>query len=435
VNLTPEQETLGRRNFLKALAGVPAVAALGVAAATRGPLRGGRVKVAWLGVGGQGRALLGRMDPAFVDVRALCDINPTSLARADEVLAKLNQPPARHYADWKDMLAKEDIEGVVMAPPLWMHADLAVGCMEAGKHVLCEKMMAWDVPSCERMIAAAKKTGKVLEIGYQRNYNPIYQAAYEGIIKAGELGEVYHARMVWHRNGNWRRTGEPPSKDYDPSPWGYPDFEHLLNWRLYWRYSKGLLAELASHQINVANWFFGATPEYVQGTGGVYRFKDGREVQDHVYTTFEYPGGRTVTFSAIESNAFENYYEMYMGTKGTLVLRAETDAMLFPEGAGARATTVEVAGHAGGPALDASESKPASQTSTAPAASAAPLPAPGGGGETSERGQASRNEISRWAAAIRTGAPLLCGPERAIHSARACIVASEALQKNQRLKV
>src|SRR5207244_12015622 len=86
VNLTPEQESLGRRNFLKALAGTPALAALGVAAATRGPMRGGRVKVAWLGVGGQGRALLTRMDPAYVDVRALCDINPTSLAKADEVL-------------------------------------------------------------------------------------------------------------------------------------------------------------------------------------------------------------------------------------------------------------------------------------------------------------------------------------------------------------
>jgi predicted dehydrogenase len=432
VNLTPEQEALGRRNFLKALAGTPALAALGASLATRGPIRGGPVRVAWLGVGSQGRALLSRMDPAYTEVRAFCDINPTSLAKADELLAKAKLPPARHYSDWKEMLAKEDIEGVVMAPPLWMHADLAVGCMEAGKHVLCEKMMAWDVPSCQRMMDAAHKTGKVLEIGYQRNYNPVYQATYEGIIKAGVLGDVYHARLAWHRNGNWRRAGEPPSKDYDPSPWGYPDFEHLLNWRLYWRYSKGLLAELASHQVNITNWFFGSTPEYVQGYGGVLRFKDGREVQDHVYATFEYPDGRTAVFSAIESNAFDNYYEMFMGTKGTLILRAETDAMLFPEGNAAHATAVESAAKTpGGAALDASESKPASQTSTAVGGSA-----PGSAaGENVERGIASRNEIARWAAAIRTGAPLLCGPERASHSARACIVANEALQKNERVKV
>jgi len=292
-------------------------------------------------------------------------------------------------------------------------------------------MMAWDAASCDRMTECARKTGKVLEIGYQRFYNPVYQAAYEGIVKAGQLGEMYHARLVWHRNGNWRRKGEPPSPDYDPSRWGYPDFEHLLNWRLYWKYSQGLMAELASHQVNIANWFFGAAPEAVQGSGGIYRFKDGREVQDHVYAIFDYPGGRTATFSSIESNAFENYYEMYMGTKGTLILRAETEALFYPEGDAGHATAVEVAAKtAGGAALDASESKPATQSSTAVG------PSPGaGGGESAERGIASRNEISRWAAAIRTGAPLLCGPERAIHSAKACIVANEALKTNQRLKV
>jgi predicted dehydrogenase len=429
LNLTPEQETLGRRNFLRALAGTPALAALGAAAATRGPLPGGRVKLGWIGTGGQGRALLTRMDPATAEVRALCDVNPTSLAKAAEILGRKGQPPAKHYADWPDMLAKEDLEGVVIATPLWTHADISVGCMEAGKHVLCEKMMAWDVPSCERMIEASRKTGKVLEIGYQRNYNPVYQAAHEGIVKAGVLGDVYHARLVWHRNGNWRRTAEPPSKDYDPSQWGYPTFEHLVNWRLYWRYSKGLLAELASHQVNIANWFFGATPEAVQGAGGVYRFKDGREVQDHVYTIFEYPQGRTAVFSSIESNGFDNYYEMYMGTKGTLILRAETEALLFAEGDAARATAVEVVAQ-DGVALDASESKPATMTSTGPAVA---RPAPGG--ESSERGIASRNEISTFCSAIRVGRPLLCGPERAIHSARACIVANHAIQKSQRLKI
>src|SRR5262245_23525733 len=201
------------------------------------------------------------------------------------------------------MLQKEDIEAVVMAPPLWLHAEIASACLEAGKHVLCEKMMAWDEAGCRRMQDAARKSGKLLEIGYQRFYNPVYQAAYDGIIKAGVLGDVYHARLAWHRNGNWRRKEEPPA-GFDPQRWGYPSWEHVLNWRLYWKYSKGLLAELASHQVNIANWFFDAVPEAVLGSGGVYRFKDGREVEDHLYATFDYPGGRTAVFSTIESNAF-----------------------------------------------------------------------------------------------------------------------------------
>ncbi len=97
-----------------------------------------------------------------------------------------------------------------------------------------------------------------------------------------------------------------PRRTTTPSKWGYPTWEHLLNWRLYTRYSRGLLAELGSHQVNVANWFFDSTPEAVLGTGGIHRFKDGREVFDHVYVTFEYPGGRTAVFSTIESNAFDS---------------------------------------------------------------------------------------------------------------------------------
>jgi len=242
MNLTPEQQELGRRNFLKALAGTPALAALAVGAAIKGPVKGGPVRVGFIGVGGQGRVLLEQTDPAYADVLALADINPLSLGKADDVLKKKGLHPARHYAEWKEMLEKENLEAVIMAPPLWMHADIASGCMEAGKHVLCEKMMAWDYPGCERMRETARKTGKILEIGYQRNYNPIYQAAHEGIVKAGQLGDVYHSRIVWHRNGTWRRKGEPPSADYDPSRWGYPDYDHLINWRLYWKYSRGLHA-------------------------------------------------------------------------------------------------------------------------------------------------------------------------------------------------
>jgi predicted dehydrogenase len=421
MNLTPEQEALGRRNFLKALAGTPALAAFGAAAAFKGPVRGGPVKVGFIGVGGQGRALLRNTDAAFTEVRALCDINPKHLETADEILRAASKPPAKHYEDWREMLQKEDIEGVVMAPPLFLHTEMAAGCLEAGRHVLCEKMMAWDEAGCRRMQEAAQKSGKLLEIGYQRFYNPVYQAAYDGIVKTGALGEVYHARLAWHRNGNWRRNEQPPP-NFDPTRWGYPDWEHLVNWRLYWKYSKGLLAELASHQVNIANWFFGAEPEAVSGTGGVHRWKDGREVEDHLYTTWEYPGGRTVVFSSIESNAFDDYYEMFMGTKGTLILRRETDAMLFEEGGEGR-TAVEVTARTG-PALESSETKP--QTTGARGDASV---------TTVERPASYRLEISEWSAAIRTGRPLRCGPEKAMGSAFACLAANRAVQGRTRVEL
>lgn len=425
MNLTPEQQALGRRNFMKVMAGTPALAALGAATALRGPIKGGPVRAGFIGLGGEGRVLLDQTDPAHADVRAICDVNPAQLAKADEVLKKNNVPAAKHYAEWKEMIEKENLEAVVIATPLWLHAEVTAGCLEAGKHVLCEKMMAWDVAGCEKMRETARKTGRILEIGYQRFYNPVYQAAYEGVIKAGILGDVYHARLAWHRNGNWKRKGDPPTPDYDPSRWGYPTWDHLLNWRLYWRYSKGLFAELASHQVSVANWFFGSGPENVQSSGGLYLYKEGREVYDHVYATYEYPGGRTAVFSSIESNAFDHYYEMFLGTKGTLLLRGETEVYLFEEGGAAKPTGIEVAAKGSGPALDASESRTADAAGKSNSAS----------GEKVDRLASYRNEVSGFCAAVRVGRPLACGPDRAVKSARACIIANESVEKKARLAV
>jgi predicted dehydrogenase len=323
------------------------------------------------------------------------------------------------------MIRHEDIEAVVIAVPLWAHADVASACMAAGKHVLCEKMMAWDEAGCLKMRQAALDNRRVLEIGYQRNYNQMYQAAHDGIVKAGLLGDVYMSRIAWHRNGNWRRQGTPPSKDYNPSKWGYPDFEHLWNWRLYNRYSRGLIAELASHELNIVNWFFAAEPTSVMGTGGVYRWKDGREVPDHVYVTWEYADGRTAVFSSVESNAFDHYYEAFFGTKGTLILQGEAEAYLFDEGTGKPATSIEVTPKGPGPALEASESRVADAAGRGQA----------GATSTGDRLLAYRNEISGFCSTVRTAHPLLCGPDRAMGSARACIAAVEAVTKKSRVEI
>jgi predicted dehydrogenase len=312
-----------------------------------------------------------------------------------------------------------------------MHADIVTACLNAGKHVLCEKMMAKTRDGYRAMMDTAAKNGRILEIGYQRNYNPVYRTAYEGVMKTGALGEIYHARLVWARNGNWRRNQTPPAKDFDASKWGYPTWDHLANWRLYWRYSEGLFAELGSHQVNAANWFLGKTPEKVQAMGGVYRFKDGREVPDHVYATFEYPGGLTGTFESGESNAFEERYEAFYGTRGTLIIRNENEAMLFDEAGGAAKapTAVEVAPKGPGALLETSETKP--QQAGGGAARTAAAAATGGAAAISP----STYEINAFCSAIRCDTPLSCGPEKASHSASWTIAANEALKSGQMVKI
>ena len=173
--------------------------------------------------------------------------------------------------------------------------------------------------------------------------------------------------------------------------------------------------------------FHNATSMPVMSSGGVYRFTDGRESYDHVYGTFEYSGGRTAVFSSIESNAFDDYYEMYMGTKGTLILRREVEAMLFAEGDGDQLTGLEIIPRGTGAVLDASETQPGHRS--------AALETPHAGPALVERAESTRRMIRQFCRAIRDGAPLACGVDKAADSARACIRANEAVETKTRLAI
>ena len=109
----------------------------------------------------------------FAEVRGALRHQPRLSSRRGRGPREASKPPGpRTTRTGRRCSQKEDIEAVVIAPPLWTHADIAVGCLEAGKHVLCEKMMAWDVAGCQRMRDGRAEDRRVLEIGYQRFYNP-----------------------------------------------------------------------------------------------------------------------------------------------------------------------------------------------------------------------------------------------------------------------
>jgi hypothetical protein len=127
--LTEEQKTLGRRNFLKVLAGTPALLALGGAALTRGPVRGGPVKIALIGTGDMGHGLLAQYQKEFCDLKALCDINSRRRAQQVDFMVKQGWPKPNEYDDWQEMLQKEDLEAVHIATPLWTHASITMGAL------------------------------------------------------------------------------------------------------------------------------------------------------------------------------------------------------------------------------------------------------------------------------------------------------------------
>ncbi|MGH9160942.1 MAG: Gfo/Idh/MocA family oxidoreductase [Vicinamibacteraceae bacterium] len=225
------------------------------------------------------------------------------------------------------------------------------------------------------------------------------------------------------------QQGRGVSASFDPRPWGYPSWEHLVNWRLYNRFSQGLVAELGSHEVGVSNWLLDATPIAVQGSGGIYRFRDGREVNDHVYATLEYPEGQTVIFSSIQSNAFERY-EAFLGTKGTLVIRSGTDVLLFHEGAD-RSTGVAISARSSDAVTEASESRVADATGRA--GTSTQVTARNAEAEDALAEYAA--EIAAFCAAIRTGAPLACGAARGLAVARTCLAINHAIANHARVEI
>jgi predicted dehydrogenase len=274
------------------------------------------VTIAWIGTGTQGRndmSKLVRMQG--VKIAAIADIYDPYY----ELGLKMAGPGCEGYKDYRKLLERKDIQGVGIATPLYLHARMAIDALEAGKHVYCEKLMAYTLEDAKKMVRTADRTGNFLQVGHQRRYSVDYHHALD-LIKKGYFGDITHVRAQWNRRNNWRR----PVPD--------PKFDRLLNWRLYKDESRGLMAELGSHQIDVTNWFLGMHPTSVVGMGGIDYWKDGREVYDNVQVCYEYPNGAKLTYQSIETNEFDGYSEEFMGRKGTLVTsESGTGSMMFRE--------------------------------------------------------------------------------------------------------
>ena len=236
INLTPEERETGRDNYYSAVTAhdqhtrrdflVRSFAAGGVAAAGVGGMYfgygkpSGPVRVCVIGTGDEGSVLMGAINPEYVQVTAICDIRPSSVHRAFhgdwstpntikvrpglmKVYGWKTETEARKnvtvYQDWQEAIQDPNVDGVIIATPLFLHAPIAIAAMQAGKHVLCEKLMAHNVAQCKLMTRTADETKTVLSVGHQRHYSVLYDNAVN-LIKWGLLGEVHHIRAQWHRN-------------------------------------------------------------------------------------------------------------------------------------------------------------------------------------------------------------------------------------------
>lgn len=222
---------VNRRDFLRGIVSAGAVSGAGLGAAYFGYGKvTDPVRVAVIGTGDEGNVLIGGCNPDYVDVKAICDIRPFGIYRAfngdwSSPAALVRRPGLVKVAGYKDeaearqnvkvydatnggimaCLKDPDIEAVIIALPLWLHASVAAKAMELGLHVLTEKLMAHNVAQCKvmsRMAASLKDPdGNPLHLatGHQRHYNVKYDNAIN-LIRWGLLGQLHHIRAQWHRS-------------------------------------------------------------------------------------------------------------------------------------------------------------------------------------------------------------------------------------------
>ena len=323
-----------------------------------------QVRLGYIGIGNRGMSLLrsslqvpGNRPIAVADVRR---------SQRDEAINDIKNTMARdgvaEYAikshdDYRRVLDDKDVEAVFIATPHYLHAPMALDALDAGKHVYCEKAMAYTIGENQDLydrIAGGAKTADgsltVFQVGHQRHYAPLYRRVDSMINEEGVIGDIAAIRAQWNDNDTGRRACPDP------------DLEKVINWRLYSEFSAGLTSEYASHQIDVANWLLGTHPDSVCGFGGVDWYKDGRDTQDNIHLIFNYKvpvldrdaygrakkdangkwvhkmeGNRTVTrnvrfdYMSLLENKHLGASEMILGTYGSIEISLQGGGEFFKE--------------------------------------------------------------------------------------------------------
>ncbi len=288
---------LHRRDFLKAsAAGVGALTARTAAGARDCP--GERIVLAIMGLHGRGRGLLtGFAGFGDVEIAYLCDPDENVFAPALKDLEKRQSRAPRVEKDIRRVLKDRDVTAVAIAAPYHWHALGTVWACQAGKHVYVEKPASHNLVEGRRMVEAARKYDRIVQLGTQRRSAPHFQSAAE-FVRSGKLGKVPFARtwIAGHRPSiGHKKDGQPPAGvDYDlwlgPAPERpfNPNRFHY-NWHWNWDYGTGELGNNGIHALDAARWILGLdAPTRVSCGGGKYFYDDDQQTPDTQVVTFDF---------------------------------------------------------------------------------------------------------------------------------------------------
>lgn len=330
---------MNRRNFLQSTTTASALALGEAALAQDTPKRAAndRIQIGCIGFGimGQGdvRTEVGLPGVELVGVADVYDGRLT-LAReryGDQVFTT---------RDYRELLARPGLDAVIVATPDHWHARIASDALKAGKDVYCQKPMVKKIEDGHTVIAAQKNSRQILQVGSQRVSSVLYAKAKQ-LIRSGSIGEVHLIEAFWDRNsalGAWQYSippdASPQTVDWDRFLGTAPKrpFEpiRLFRWRNYRDYGTGIAGDLFVHQFTGIHFVMDALgPQRVAASGGLYFWKDGRDVPDLMMGMFDYPAASShppfqinlrVNFEAGGTGGADGQGFRFVGTEGILNL-------------------------------------------------------------------------------------------------------------------
>jgi predicted dehydrogenase len=270
---------MNRREFLHASA------VAGLALSTAGSYAAESTKaprVGLIGCGWYGKCDLMRLiQVAPVEVVALCDVDKQMLAEAADLVSQRqrSKKKPRTYGDYRAMLKEKNLDIVLIGTPDHWHALPMIAAVEAGADVYVQKPISVDVIEGQAMVAAARRTKRVVQVGTQRRSTPHLIEARDTVIKEGKLGKVglvevycyYHMRS----RENPPDTDPPEYLDYEmwtgPAPMRpYNKLVHPRSWRAFMEYGNGIVGDMCIHMLDMVRWMLGlGWPRRVGSTGGI----------------------------------------------------------------------------------------------------------------------------------------------------------------------
>ncbi len=261
-----------------------------------------------IGTGGRGSyvgTLMTRVPQ--VKLTAICDIRPERIDMAKTKIPGANDVKA--YKDLNELLARADIDAVLIATPVYLHPAHFEAAVKANKHIYCEKPAGADVAGIKRLMAAAARADKsrVIQFGFQQRFSPEYLAA-EKRLRNGDMGELTLMISYWVWGG-----AAFASK---PTPAPKDEMDKIRTWGTWKETSGDFIVEQDCHGVDILNWFALAHPVKAYGDGGRYKRQSG-DNSDHALVSYEYPGGLRgwLLGTQLPPRGYWDVKEQFFGTK------------------------------------------------------------------------------------------------------------------------